>query len=31
VKGGEFVLVFVYNGSEYVVLVGKFKEIVLDI
>ncbi len=24
-------LVFVYNGSENVVLVGKFKEIVLDI
>jgi hypothetical protein len=30
-KGGEFVLVLVYNGSEDVVLVGKFKEIVLDI
>jgi hypothetical protein len=31
VKGGEFVLMFVNNGSEDVVLVRKFKEVMLYI
>jgi hypothetical protein len=31
VKGGKFVFVLLDNGSKYVMLIGKFKEVVLDV